>query len=148
MFGGIMAAIFGGLFTREWCKGVQDEQKDRQQAKQYGNKLYVDKYGHYRHTDTGKKYTSKDGKKAYKEYCIKQEGKREQWDEVYDEIEKEYISYYNDYIKEKYDLSYEEWIMTSQDVMSRLYQKYKNRFTNNERKQLFSFGYDNKLRRK
>lgn len=146
---GIFGTILYGIFVaKEWCIGETDEQLDKKRAINNGNKLYIDKYGNYRHTDSGRKYSVEDGKKAYQEYCKKQEERQMYWKNRYDQIELEYyVSYYNDFIKDKYSLTYEEWIMASQDVMSRLYQKYKAMFSDEQREKLFNYGFKNKLRK-
>lgn len=146
---GIFGILAYGLFMgREWSEGVDQERLDRINAKKNHNALYIDKWGHYRHTDTGKKYTVEDGKKAYHSYCASQEKTMKKWGETYDSIEIDYyVSYYNDFIKDKYNLTYEEWIIASQKVTDRLYLKYKNNFTEKERRRLMDFGIDNKLRK-
>lgn len=147
MFFGLISTIFAGVVTGNWMKEERQEQKDREDARRRKG-LYVDKYGNWRHGDTGKKYTTEDGKAAYRQYCEKQEERSQYWEKQYDEIETTYlIPYYHDFIENKHNLTYEEWIIASQDVLSRWYQKYKHMFTQERQKELFHYGFVNKLRK-
>lgn len=147
MFGALFATLFGGILIKEWCDGERIEQRDRKIAQEYGDKLYIDKYGHYRYVKTKKRYTSDDAKKDYKDFCEKQEERVKKWNDIYDDIEREYILYYNDFIKPKHDITYEEWIIASQDVMNRFYQKYKNMFSKDKIKTLRDYGWNHKFRK-
>jgi hypothetical protein len=137
MFGGLLIALFGGIGIKTWAKDEQAEQTSRNNARKYNNKAYVDKWGNWRHTESGKKYTTEDWKNEYHEFCDRQDAQREKWENKFDALENDlYRTHYDTYIKGNYPLTYEEWIVASEKVGSRYYEKYKSKFSESKRTEL------------
>jgi len=135
VIGGLFAAIFGAIFYGNVISNDKQERHDKEDAKKKGTS-YIDKWGHRRHGETGKRYTSEDGKVSYYNFCFEQDErerihkkKAKELANNRDKAERLKINYYNEYIKNKYSLTYKEWILGTHKPSNYYYQKYKKEYS-------------------
>lgn len=83
MLGLIGAVVFGAVFAGSWMIAEGDEQKSREDSKRSGKSLYIDKNGKFRHTDTGKRYTTEDAIRNIKKFNKEYEDRRNQFKPKY-----------------------------------------------------------------
>lgn len=81
MLGLIGAVVFGAVFAGSWMIAEGDEQKSREDSKRSGKSLYIDKNGKFRHTDTGKRYTTEDAIRNIKKFNKEYEDRRREYED-------------------------------------------------------------------
>lgn len=83
MLGLIGAVVFGAVFAGSWMIAEDRERTSRENSKKSGNSLYIDKNGRFRHTDTGKKYSTEDAIKNIEKFNREREERRKQLTECH-----------------------------------------------------------------